>query len=140
MLFATPDDVAAIQKDVAGQTKAISTSLGDCVKSGVFSFSRGTSNDPTMGRDWKTFMRRAVAFLNEDPSWIDAQTQYDRGLALLHELNPGWYDRVNAGKCAAPNKPAAPPDKPKGEDWFGDWGMLVGVFLVAVALHEAKGL
>lgn len=139
MLFATPDDVTAVQADVKAQTKALSTSLGDCIKAGKFSFSKGTANDPNLGRDWKAVLKRAIAFLDEEPGWVDAQSQYERGVRILSDLQP-WYDRINSAGCEAPPKPAPPPSKPKGEDWFGDWGAMVALGLVVLVLHEAKTL
>lgn len=139
MLFATPDDVVVTQADVKAQVKAISDALGECVKAGVFSFSKGTESDPSIGRDWKAVLKRTVSYLAEEPSWIDAQTQQERGVRILSELQP-WYERVDKAGCHAPPKPAPPANKPKAEEWAGDWAMLVGLAIVAFALHEVKGI
>jgi hypothetical protein len=139
VLFASPDDVTSLQKDVAAQVKALTASIGDCIKAGTIRPSDGAPTDPGIFREWKAMAKRVTLFLNEEPNWVDANTQYDRGLAIQKDLQP-WYDRINAAGCKAPTKPAPPAAGPKGEAWGEGWAELVGLALLAFALHEAKGL
>jgi hypothetical protein len=136
MLFATPDDVAALQTNVKQQVKAISSSISDCAKAGTLA----GDDLKKLVHEWKVTAKRAAAYLAEDPSWIDAQSQYDRGVALVNELQPGWYQRLEALKCEAPPQPSPPPAPLRAESWAEGWTGMVALVLVVVALHEFKGL
>lgn len=136
MLFATPDDVSALQKNVEQQTKAITSAISDCAKAGTV---EGDALKKLV-RDWKVTAKRAAAFLAEEPGWIDAQAQYDRGVAILNELQPGWYTRLADLKCQPPPQPSPPPTPLKAESWAEGWTGVVVLFLAVMALHEVKSL
>jgi len=136
VLFATPDDVTAIQKNVEQQVKAISSAISDCAKSGALA----GDDLKKLVKDWKVTAKRAAAYLAEEPSWIDAQSQYDRGVALVNEIQPRWYTRLEQAKCSAPPQPSPPPAPLKAESWAEGWSGMVVLVIAVLAMHELKGL
>jgi|SRR5271166_2294222 len=133
MLFATPDDVTALQSDVKAQATALSKSLGDCIAAGTIK-----PRDPIF-QEWKAMTKRVVRFLNEEPSWVDANSQMARGHAIQSDFQP-WYDRVTAAGCKAPTKPAPPAADPTAESQWEKYEGLVMIALFVFALHEFKSL
>jgi hypothetical protein len=133
MLFATPDDVTALQAEVKDQALALSKSLGDCIAAGTIK-----ARDPIF-QEWKVVTKKVVRFLNEEPSWVDANSQMTRGHALQNEFQ-GWYDRINQAGCKAPTKPAKPADDPTAESQWDKYQGLVMLALAAWIIHDMKGL
>src|SRR5271157_5120745 len=133
MLFATPDDVEQVQADVKAQARGLSDAISAGIQAGKL-----IVRDPLF-QAWKAMVKRIARYLAEEPSWVDANTQVERGHAIESDLQP-WYDRLAAAGMTPPAKPAPPTHDPTLEDWAGKWGDLLMLGLIVWGLHEARNL
>jgi hypothetical protein len=131
-LFSTPDDVTQLQADIESQAKALTDSLSTCIAAGTI-----TTRTPVWIQ-WKALVKRITRFLNEEPSWLDANSQVTRGHAIQRDCQP-MYAAITAAGCTAPPAPTPPPPDPADPgSLLTGWGEIVGLALVAWILHEMK--
>jgi hypothetical protein len=133
VIFATPDDVHALQGDLEAQAHDITNALAACIQAGTITVRA------TVFQHWKAMAKRIRRFLNEEPTWIGANSQMERGHAIQRDMQP-IYDEVNAAGCKAPAKPSAPAKDPGLGDMLSGYGWLVALALGAMILHEARNV
>jgi hypothetical protein len=128
MLFATPDDVTAQQTAVKGYVTDLATAIQGCT---------GKNVSATVAQ-FVRVSKRAVRFLNEEPSWLNANSQYARGTAITKDLLPLYAELTAAGCSNVPAAPSLPAPDPDPASMLGGYGMLAGLALVFLISREMK--
>jgi hypothetical protein len=134
MIFATPDDVTALQQEVETQIHDLTAALSACIQAGTVNV------HSQVFKDFKSAGKAARMWLNEEPSWLDANSQLERGHRVQAKLQPIYDELTSAGCKAVPNKPPAPAADPSFGGMLSGYGWLVGLFLAFMLLHEGRKL
>ena len=103
MGIATSDDVRSLQLRISDYFAQLQAIIADAVAKGwVMPY----HNEPRSAQTWADLAGRVDEYTHESPAWVFTGEQYDRGRALVTELD-GWRDWLAAQKV--PNVPAPLP-------------------------------
>jgi hypothetical protein len=131
-IYATPDDVTALQTQVQGYLKDLATCIQDCASS-------GKTIDSTVA-EFVRISKRAAQFLTLEPTWVQANEQVKQGNAIVKQLLPIYAELKAAGCANVPTPPDLPAPDPDPGSFLSGYGNLLALGLIVFALHEAKGL